>query len=86
MKTPKTILKTGLIVLWIFIVGCGGFSKSKCHIAALESIYSKGYKIDTAFYNGWHTIVVTTDSCIWSIESRGLEYPYITDIKIIKNY
>lgn len=68
------------------LIGCDAMSPRTCHLATKEYVQQQGYDIDTAMYNGFHSVVLTKDSSILWIDSNTYRYPFVKSMEVVRTY
>ena len=86
------ILKTGIarhflcaLLIAMLFSSCT-LSYKYCHCVAKNYVINKGYAIDTAWYNGFHTTILTKDGCFIIIDSGKWNYPYVKEMNVVRKY
>ena len=87
----KSLLKVRSFAIYILLAcvllsSCDAMSERTCHLAAKEYAQQKGYDIDTALYNGYHSLIITKDSTILWINSNDYSYPFVKDMEVLRAY
>jgi len=87
MKKLKNRLGCALcILLACVLVSCDSMSVRTCHLAAKEYAQQKGYDIDTAMCDGYHSVILTKDSTVIWVNSNGYKYPYVKEFTVVRTY
>ena len=82
----KKLKVTLLMIVSFILFGCGALSTETCHVHAKIYVIEKGFSIDTAYFSKFQTTILTKDSAVILVKSFDLTAPYVSEMKLIRNY
>ena len=86
VKFIKTAIAMS-ICLMLLLVACDAMSTRTCNLAAQDYVRKNLKKnVLSSEYNGYYSVIVTTDSIVYWVESDDMTYPYVTEVKTIADF